>query len=143
MFPSTVGRKRKNSMPLRSANEGGETCILSSMPVCYRTDTTAPKSTRKIQQSNIIPALLSRPFTQIVFSTYFSIYIQDHNPEAYQRLTAHQPILDHYLWRADSKKEVHTIIFVVNFCPRPLPLLLTQHGHGLNIHLKMQDNYCM
>lgn len=50
VFPSTVGRKQKNSMPLRSTSEGGETHIPSPMSVCYRTDTTVPKSTRKMQK---------------------------------------------------------------------------------------------
>jgi len=49
-IPIPIGRKKKNSMPLRSASEGGETRILSSMPACSRTDTTAPKSTRQIQK---------------------------------------------------------------------------------------------
>ena len=37
-------------MPLRSTSEGGETRIPSPTSVCYRTDTTVPKSTRKRQK---------------------------------------------------------------------------------------------
>ena len=37
-------------MPLQSTSEGGETRIPSPMPVCYGTDTTTPKSTRKTQK---------------------------------------------------------------------------------------------
>jgi len=49
VFPSTVGRKQKNSTPLRSTS-GGETRIPCPMSVCNRTDTTVTKSTRKTQK---------------------------------------------------------------------------------------------
>ena len=76
VFPSTVGRKQKNSTPLRSTS-GGETRIPCPMSVCNRTDTTVTKSTRKTQKPMHSESSVAQVKSAAIVATGTSIPLQN------------------------------------------------------------------